>query len=139
MRIDKLHKFSDGMLSYVRTAIHDITSGIRMEYIPKRKWSGLDKQRARVIIQDIDKQLFQRRLMQNLEKFVGGREYREDLRLHTKGPPNMTPPLLFLLTFQEASQGYLDIGKLNTNWRLNREDSNLLVHSYRVVCFETLR
>ncbi|GJT31562.1 hypothetical protein Tco_0921981 [Tanacetum coccineum] len=62
MRTDELHKFSDGMLSYVRTALHDITSGIRIEYMPKRKWSGLDKQRARVIIQDIDKQLFQRRI-----------------------------------------------------------------------------
>nr|GEU73594.1 hypothetical protein [Tanacetum cinerariifolium] len=38
-----------------------------------------------------------------------------------------------------ASQGYLDIGKLNTNLRLNREDSNSPVHSYYVVCFETLR
>ncbi|GJU05202.1 hypothetical protein Tco_1121632 [Tanacetum coccineum] len=81
MRTDELHKFSDGTLNYVRTALHDITSGIRMEYLPKRKWSGLDKQRARVMIQDIDKQLFQRRLMRNLKKFVGGREYGEDLRL----------------------------------------------------------
>ncbi|GJT81798.1 hypothetical protein Tco_1056140 [Tanacetum coccineum] len=30
---------------------------------------------------DIDKQLFQKRLMRNLEKFVGGREYGEDIRL----------------------------------------------------------
>ncbi|GJS52236.1 hypothetical protein Tco_0625598 [Tanacetum coccineum] len=30
---------------------------------------------------DIDRQLFQRRLMRNLEKFIGGREYEEDLRL----------------------------------------------------------
>ncbi|GKA46913.1 hypothetical protein Tco_0739796 [Tanacetum coccineum] len=50
---DKLNKFSDGTLNYVRTALHDITSGIRMEYLPKRKWSGLDKRRARVMIQDI--------------------------------------------------------------------------------------
>ncbi|GJR83634.1 hypothetical protein Tco_0154419 [Tanacetum coccineum] len=71
----------DFMLNYVRTALHDITSGIRMEYLPKRKWSGLDKRRARVMIKDIDKQLFQRRVMRNLEKFVGGREYEEDLRL----------------------------------------------------------
>ncbi|GJV93895.1 hypothetical protein Tco_1541708 [Tanacetum coccineum] len=71
--IDKLNKFSDGTLNHVRTALHDITSGIRMEYLPKRKWSGLDKRRTRVMIQDIDKQLFQRRLMQNLEKFIGGR------------------------------------------------------------------
>ncbi|GJT24531.1 hypothetical protein Tco_0894468 [Tanacetum coccineum] len=56
-------------------------NGIRMEYLPMRKWSNLDKKRARVMVQDIDKQLYQRRLMRNLEKFVGGREYEKDLRL----------------------------------------------------------
>ncbi|GJU84908.1 hypothetical protein Tco_1292454 [Tanacetum coccineum] len=81
MRADELHKFSDGTLNDVWTALHDIASGIRMEYLPKRKWSGLDKQRARFMIQDIDKQLFQMRLMWNLEKFIGGREYGNDLRL----------------------------------------------------------
>ncbi|GJR67429.1 hypothetical protein Tco_0013494 [Tanacetum coccineum] len=81
MRADELHKFSDGTLNDVRTALHDIALGIRMEYLPKRKWSGLDKRRARVMIQDIEKQLFQSRLMRNLEKFVGGREYGNDLRL----------------------------------------------------------
>ncbi|GKC26295.1 hypothetical protein Tco_1033589 [Tanacetum coccineum] len=55
-------KFSDGTLNDVRTALHDIALRIRTEYLPKRKWSGLDKQRARVMIQDIKKQLFQRRL-----------------------------------------------------------------------------
>ncbi|GJR31613.1 hypothetical protein Tco_1107845 [Tanacetum coccineum] len=72
MRADELHKFSDGTLNDVRTALHDISKGIRMEYLPKRKWSGLDKKRARVMIQDIDKQLFEIWLMRNLEKFVGG-------------------------------------------------------------------
>ncbi|GKE77135.1 hypothetical protein Tco_1543255 [Tanacetum coccineum] len=37
MRTDELHKFSDGTLNYVRTALRDITSAIRMEYLPKRK------------------------------------------------------------------------------------------------------
>ncbi|GJS14610.1 hypothetical protein Tco_0409082, partial [Tanacetum coccineum] len=50
LRTDELHKFSDGTLNSVWTALHNITSGIRMEYLPKRKWSGLDKQRARVMI-----------------------------------------------------------------------------------------
>ncbi|GKA43621.1 hypothetical protein Tco_0736345 [Tanacetum coccineum] len=77
-------QYIDGTLNYVRTTLHDITSGIRIEYLPKRKWSGLDKRRACVIIQDIDKQLFQRRLMQNMEKFVGGREFIEDLKLLTR-------------------------------------------------------
>ncbi|GJR19503.1 hypothetical protein Tco_0968030 [Tanacetum coccineum] len=81
MRADELHKFSDGTLNDVRSALHDIAAGIRMEYLPMRKWSNLDKKRARVMVQDIDKQLYQRRLMRNLEKFVGGREYENDLRL----------------------------------------------------------
>ncbi|GKE85358.1 hypothetical protein Tco_1559100 [Tanacetum coccineum] len=84
MRTDELHKLNDGTLNDVRTALYDITLGIRMEYLPKIKWSGLDKRRAHVMIQDIDKQLFQRRLMLNLEKSVGGREYGEDLRLLTR-------------------------------------------------------
>ncbi|GKC71223.1 hypothetical protein Tco_1117106, partial [Tanacetum coccineum] len=45
----------DGTLNDVRSALYDIAKGIRMEYPPKRKWSGLDKKRARVMIQDIDK------------------------------------------------------------------------------------
>ncbi|GKB80365.1 hypothetical protein Tco_0947260 [Tanacetum coccineum] len=81
MHADEVHKFSDGTLDDVRSALNDIAKGIRMEYLPKRKWSGLDKQRARVMVQDIDKQLYERRLMWNLEKFVGGREYKNDLRL----------------------------------------------------------
>ncbi|GKB18654.1 hypothetical protein Tco_0852577 [Tanacetum coccineum] len=81
MRADELHKFCDGTLNDVWTALYDIALGIRMEYMSKRKWSGLDKRRARVMIQDIVKQLFQKWLMRNLEKLVGGREYRNDLKL----------------------------------------------------------
>ncbi|GJT40544.1 putative reverse transcriptase domain, ribonuclease H-like domain, aspartic peptidase domain protein [Tanacetum coccineum] len=58
MCTDELHKSSDGMLNYVWTALYNITLGIRMEYLPKRKWSRLDKRRAHFMIQDINKQLF---------------------------------------------------------------------------------
>ncbi|GKB70668.1 hypothetical protein Tco_0932080 [Tanacetum coccineum] len=34
MRIDELHKFSDGTLDDVRTALNDRLKGIRMEYLP---------------------------------------------------------------------------------------------------------
>ncbi|GJY01876.1 hypothetical protein Tco_0360028 [Tanacetum coccineum] len=81
MRTNELHKFSDGTLNYVRTALNDIATGIQMEYLPKRKWSKQDKQRARVMINAIDKKLRDRRLMHSLGKFVGGRPYRGDLRL----------------------------------------------------------
>ncbi|GJV39649.1 hypothetical protein Tco_1418089 [Tanacetum coccineum] len=78
---DELHKFSDCTLNDIQTTLHDIAKGIRMEYLRKRKLNGLDKRRARVMVQDINKQLYERRLMQNLEKFVDGREYGNDPRL----------------------------------------------------------
>ncbi|GJV08946.1 hypothetical protein Tco_1346602 [Tanacetum coccineum] len=81
MHTDELHKFSDCTLNHVRTALNDIAIEIQMEYLPKRKWSKQDKQRARVMINAIDKKLRDRRLMRSLEKFVGGRPYGGDLRM----------------------------------------------------------
>ncbi|GJV83720.1 hypothetical protein Tco_1523618 [Tanacetum coccineum] len=53
IRVDELHKFSNGMLNYVRSALHDIAAGIRMEYLPMSKWRNLDKKRARDLPRDI--------------------------------------------------------------------------------------
>ncbi|GJZ40297.1 hypothetical protein Tco_0586860 [Tanacetum coccineum] len=53
----------------------------RMDYLPKRRWSTLDKQRSCIMIKANDKLQLERRLMRNLEKFVGGREYGKDFRL----------------------------------------------------------
>nr|GEW79389.1 hypothetical protein [Tanacetum cinerariifolium] len=57
MRADELYKFSDGTLNDVRSALHDIAMGKRMECLSMRKWINLDKKRARVMVQNIDKQL----------------------------------------------------------------------------------
>ncbi|GJT63302.1 hypothetical protein Tco_1006835 [Tanacetum coccineum] len=81
MRIDELHKFSDGTLDDVRTALNDRLKGIRMEYLPQTFWSQRDKANARAMIQAIDKRLKTRRIMRSLERFVGGRPYGGDLRL----------------------------------------------------------
>ncbi|GJX99686.1 hypothetical protein Tco_0356705 [Tanacetum coccineum] len=81
MRIDELHKFSDGTLDDVRTALNDRLKGIRMEYLPQTFWSQRDKVNARAMIQAIDKRLKTRRIFQSLERFVGGRPYGGDLRL----------------------------------------------------------
>nr|GEU58098.1 retrovirus-related Pol polyprotein from transposon TNT 1-94 [Tanacetum cinerariifolium] len=58
-----------------------IMEWIKMDYLPKRRWSKQDKQRARVMINAIDKMLGDRRLIRNLEKFIGGRPYEGDLWL----------------------------------------------------------
>ncbi|GKB65516.1 hypothetical protein Tco_0921702 [Tanacetum coccineum] len=81
MRTDELYKFSDGTLTSVRSVLHDIASNLRMDYLPKRRWSSLDRKRSRIMIKAIDEQLPERRLMRSLEKFVGERDYGEDLRL----------------------------------------------------------
>nr|GFB19531.1 hypothetical protein [Tanacetum cinerariifolium] len=81
MRIDELHKFSDGTLNDVQTALDDRLKGIRMQYLPQTIWRRSDKDRAATMIQAIDKQLTTRRIMRSLEKFVGGRLYEGDFRL----------------------------------------------------------
>nr|GFA67060.1 hypothetical protein [Tanacetum cinerariifolium] len=60
IRIDELHKFSDGI--DVRTA-------------------KSDKDRAAAMIQAIDKSLKTRRIIRSLERFVGGRLYEGDFRM----------------------------------------------------------
>nr|GFB90342.1 hypothetical protein [Tanacetum cinerariifolium] len=81
MRIDELHKFSDGTLNDVRNALDDRLKGIRMQYLPTTIWRRGDKDRAAAMIQAIKKMLKTRRIMRSLEKFVGGRLYEGDFRM----------------------------------------------------------
>nr|GEW54336.1 hypothetical protein [Tanacetum cinerariifolium] len=81
MRIDELHKFNDGTLTDVRTALDDHLKGIQMQYLPQTIWRKSDKDRASAMIQAIDKRLKTRRIMRSLERFVGGRLYEGDFRM----------------------------------------------------------
>nr|GFC98630.1 hypothetical protein [Tanacetum cinerariifolium] len=81
MRIDELHKFSDGTLNVIRNALDDRQKGIRMQYLPTTIWRKGDKERAAAMIQAIDKMLKARRIMRSLERFVGGRQYEGDFRM----------------------------------------------------------
>nr|GFB16470.1 hypothetical protein [Tanacetum cinerariifolium] len=81
MRIDELHKFSDGTLNDVRNALDDRLKGIKMQYFPTTIWRIGDKDRAAAMIQAIDKMLKTRRIMRSLERFVGGRQYEGDFRM----------------------------------------------------------
>nr|GEX51284.1 zf-CCHC domain-containing protein/UBN2 domain-containing protein [Tanacetum cinerariifolium] len=42
--------------------LHDIASSLEMDYLPKRRWSKLDKKRSRIMINAIDQQLFEKRV-----------------------------------------------------------------------------
>nr|GFB58429.1 hypothetical protein [Tanacetum cinerariifolium] len=81
MRIDELHKFSDGMFNDVCNALDDRLKGIRMQYLPQTIWRKGDKEKAAAMIQAIDKMLKTRRVMRSLERFVGGRLYEGDFRM----------------------------------------------------------
>nr|GEW69888.1 hypothetical protein [Tanacetum cinerariifolium] len=81
MRIDELHKFSDGTLNDVRNALDDRLKGIRMQYLPTKIWRKGDKDRATAMIQAINKMLKTRRIMRSLERFVGERQYEGDFRM----------------------------------------------------------
>nr|GFA00029.1 hypothetical protein [Tanacetum cinerariifolium] len=74
-------KFSDGTLTSVRFVLYDIASNLRIDYLPKKRCNKLDKQRSRIMIKAINKLQLDRRLMRNLEKFIGGREYEKDFKL----------------------------------------------------------
>nr|GEW34598.1 hypothetical protein [Tanacetum cinerariifolium] len=79
MRIDELHKFSDGMLNDVRNALYDCLKGIRMQYLPQTIWRKGNKDRAAAMIQAIDKMLKTRRIMRSLERL-----HEEPRNFHNK-------------------------------------------------------
>nr|GEU49178.1 hypothetical protein [Tanacetum cinerariifolium] len=81
MWIDELHKFSDGTLTDVRTALDDHLKGIWMKYLPQTIWRKSDKEIAAATIQAIDKQLKTRRIIRSLARFVGGGLYEGDFRM----------------------------------------------------------
>ncbi|GJW95215.1 retrovirus-related pol polyprotein from transposon TNT 1-94 [Tanacetum coccineum] len=87
MLIDELYKFSDGTLDDVRTALNNCLKGIRMEYLPNTIWRQSDRERAKAIIQAIDKQLKSWRIMRSLENFIGGRPYEGFVMKYPKDRP----------------------------------------------------
>ncbi|GJV63627.1 hypothetical protein Tco_1474455 [Tanacetum coccineum] len=100
------HKFSYGTLISVRDKLKDMANNLEMGYnsvMPRRRWSNLDKKRSRIMVKDINRQLLERRLLRSLEKFVGGREYEEDLK--TTLADNMTLSY-FVLPSQVKPRNY---------------------------------
>nr|GEY05545.1 hypothetical protein [Tanacetum cinerariifolium] len=84
MSSHELYKFSDGTLISVRDKLKDIANnlGLRCTIVmQRRKWSNFDKKWSRIMVKDTDCPLMERRLKRSLERFVGGREYKEDHRL----------------------------------------------------------
>nr|GEW10058.1 retrovirus-related Pol polyprotein from transposon TNT 1-94 [Tanacetum cinerariifolium] len=87
LNITRPESFKSDISSLILYTAYNSPQGIiyldylEMDYLPKRRWSKLDRKRYCIMIKAIDQQLFKRRLMKNLEKFFGGRDYGTDLGL----------------------------------------------------------
>ncbi|GJU52304.1 hypothetical protein Tco_1226018 [Tanacetum coccineum] len=80
----ELHKFSNGALISVHNTLHQMDKDFHLGYnkaMKRRLWTRLDQTQTLIMIKDINQVLLDRRIIRSLEKFVGGREYGEDLRL----------------------------------------------------------
>ncbi|GKA99074.1 hypothetical protein Tco_0827011 [Tanacetum coccineum] len=50
----------------------------------RRKWTAIDRKRSGLMIELIDKQIRERRIIKNLERLVGARELEMDYKLMTR-------------------------------------------------------
>nr|GEU39467.1 hypothetical protein [Tanacetum cinerariifolium] len=89
IRADELYKFSKGTLN----TVHDELYHIILNFFPgynkemnRRKWSAIDKRRSELMVELIDKQMRERRIIRNLKRLVGARELEMDYKLmiHTE-------------------------------------------------------
>ncbi|GKA87602.1 hypothetical protein Tco_0809366 [Tanacetum coccineum] len=85
MRLNELHKFSDGTLTRVMEKLDQMVKDFHLYEFNKgmetKKWSEDDKRRSKDFITAIEKRLQIRRIYRSLESFVGGRVRDIDYRL----------------------------------------------------------
>ncbi|GJU44975.1 hypothetical protein Tco_1202241 [Tanacetum coccineum] len=87
MRIDELHKFSDGTLMPVRDILHSRLQNFVLGYnagMPSRAWTETDREKTATMVEEIEKTLLKRRITRSLKCFVGGRSIETDYRLLTR-------------------------------------------------------
>ncbi|GKE13298.1 hypothetical protein Tco_1416849 [Tanacetum coccineum] len=87
MWADELYKFSDGTLKKVRDKLHHRIPDFHLGYndeMSMRKWTAIDKNRSELMVELIDKQMHERRIVRNLERLVGARELEMDYKLMTR-------------------------------------------------------
>ncbi|GJV56325.1 hypothetical protein Tco_1457330 [Tanacetum coccineum] len=87
MRADELYKFLDGTLKKVQDELHHRVRDFRLEYnkdMPRRKWTTIDRKRSELMVELIDKQMRERRIIWNLERLVGAQELEMDYKLMTR-------------------------------------------------------
>ncbi|GJX85995.1 hypothetical protein Tco_0336769 [Tanacetum coccineum] len=118
MRSDELYKFSDGTLTRLLSSLKDITKNIDMEYLPKRRWSNLEKKRAHFMIKDINKLLKERRVMRSFGK-IRCCHGPSDALHNPPSPLKVSQQTLvsFLMEITRISIDFLTpIGEIVTRW-----------------------
>ncbi|GJV41784.1 hypothetical protein Tco_1420224 [Tanacetum coccineum] len=86
VRDNELYNFSDGTLKKVRDELHHRIRDFWLQYntkMPRRKWMAIDRKRSELMVELIDKQMRERRIIRNHERLVGARELEMDYKLMT--------------------------------------------------------
>ncbi|GJW62844.1 retrovirus-related pol polyprotein from transposon TNT 1-94 [Tanacetum coccineum] len=109
---DKLYTFKEG--DYNRLRLQDIEDmllllQIRIEYLPQTVWRNVDRERLGAMIQAIDRQLRNRRLIKSLEKFVGGRLYGDLSYDDCDGIPKRPTMCLNLWSYKAVRHRYSNL------------------------------
>ncbi|GKA56760.1 hypothetical protein Tco_0755832 [Tanacetum coccineum] len=108
MRLNELHKFSDGTLTRVMEKLDQMVKDFHLfEYnkgMETRKWSEDDKRRSKDFITAIEKRLQIRRIYRSLESFVGGRIRDIDYRLinRTTNPKMIADMMIDIMDHSDA-------------------------------------
>ncbi|GJX74394.1 hypothetical protein Tco_0312989 [Tanacetum coccineum] len=87
MRAHELYKLSDGTLKKVQDELHHRVLNFSLGYndeMSKRKWTDIDRKRSHLMVELIDKQMHERRIIYNLKRLVGARELEMDYKLMTR-------------------------------------------------------
>ncbi|GJR93760.1 hypothetical protein Tco_0265934 [Tanacetum coccineum] len=131
MRSDELYKFSDRTLTGLRTSLDDITNNIRIKYLPKRRWSTLEKKRANIMIKAIDKQQKEKRMMRSLKK-----KKKEQSEIKRKVPTEMELVLEQTQhdTGYEVSVSAEGVEKLKRKVRLKGKKKEALLTLRKRIC-----
>nr|GEU93733.1 hypothetical protein [Tanacetum cinerariifolium] len=81
MQADELYKFSNGTLKKIQDELHhrvlDFDLGYNKE-MSRRKWTATDKKRSEIMVELIDKKMYETRIIRNLKRLVGARELEMD-------------------------------------------------------------
>ncbi|GKG48055.1 hypothetical protein Tco_0509940, partial [Tanacetum coccineum] len=86
MRADEMYKFLDRTLQKVRDELHHRVCDFHLGYndeMSRRKWSKIDIRRSTLMVELIDKQMREKRVIQNLKRLVGARELKMDYKMMT--------------------------------------------------------